>query len=59
MQPSLLLRIPFAVVILALTTTAFTLWLFRCSLLGLIGMTRGKGGNFSSNQRHPPAAWGK
>ena len=42
MQPSLLLRIPFAAVILALATTAVTLWLFRCSLLGLIGMTRGK-----------------
>jgi hypothetical protein len=42
MQPSLPLRIALSAAVLALSTVAVTLWIFRCSLLGLIGITRGK-----------------
>ena len=42
MRPSLLLRISLSAVLLALSTIAVTLWIFRCSLLGLIDMTRGR-----------------
>ena len=42
MRPSLLLRIPLSAAVLALSTIALTLWILRCSVLCLIGMTRGK-----------------
>ena len=48
MRPSLLLRISLSAAVLALSTIAVTLWILRCSLLGLIGMTRAKTARLNS-----------